>query len=214
LDFELSDDQVALRDGVVSLLQGRFDIATVRSMSDQPGAIDRALWTELAETGVFSLAVPEADGGLGLGWADTAIVFEQLGRFVVPGPLVANAVCAGLIEGVCEGSTIVSLVEDNADNNAPIVIEHAAGIDAVIALRPEGVDRIDPASIPLTYPDIPLDALSPVGVCVSLPAGERVADTDQAARLGTIGSVLTSALQLGLAAGATELAVAYASERE
>ena len=32
--------------------------------------------------------------------------------------------------------------------------------------------------------------------------------------MATIGSVLTAALQLGLAAGATELAVAYASERE
>lgn len=214
MDFELSDDQEALRDGVISLLDGRFDSTTVRSMSGQPGAIDRTRWTELAETGVFSLALPADEGGLGLGWADTAIVYEQLGRFVVPGPLVACALAAGLVDGVAEGSTIVGLIEDRADADSQIVIEHAAGLDAVLVLRPEGVDQIALDSLDLDYPDIPLDALTPVGVCRSLPAGTRIAQGDSAARMTTIGSVLTAALQLGLAAGATELAVAYASERE
>jgi alkylation response protein AidB-like acyl-CoA dehydrogenase len=214
VDFELSDDQVALRDGVVSLLEGRFDMPTVRSMRDQPGAVDRDMWTELAETGVFSLALSEDDGGLGLGWADTAIVYEQLGRFAVPGPLVAAAVCAGLIDGVADGSTIVGLLDDRADTESATVIEHAAAVDLVVAVRPDGVDRIELDAVELVFPDIPLDALSPVGVCSDLPAGQRIADGAAALRLATIASTLTAALQLGLATGATELAVAYAGERE
>ena len=63
MDFELSEDQVALVDGIRSLLQGRFDIESVRAVEGTTG-VDRAAWRELAETGVFSLVLPEADGGV------------------------------------------------------------------------------------------------------------------------------------------------------
>ena len=78
MDLELSDDQFALRDGIRSLLTGRFDSDRIRA------GYDRALHEELAEAGVFSLL---ADG---FTWADAAVVFEQLGEFCVPGPLVAS----------------------------------------------------------------------------------------------------------------------------
>src|SRR5205807_8498096 len=76
VDFELSADQVALRDGIRSLCEGRFPIKRVRD------GFDRAAHAELAEAGVFSL---RSDG---FGIADAAVVFEELGRAVVPGPLV------------------------------------------------------------------------------------------------------------------------------
>ena len=49
MDFELSADQVALRDGIRSLCEGRFPIKRVRD------GFDRAAHAELAEAGVFSL---------------------------------------------------------------------------------------------------------------------------------------------------------------
>ena len=78
MDLDLSDDQVALRDGIAALLAGRFAIDRVRA------GFDRAMFDELADAGVFSL---RADG---FAWADAAVVFEQLGRRCVPGPLVAS----------------------------------------------------------------------------------------------------------------------------
>ena len=74
MNFDLTDDQEALRDGIRALCAGRFTVDRVR------GGFDRSMWDELAETGVFSLL---ADG---FGWADAAIAFEELGRAVVPGP--------------------------------------------------------------------------------------------------------------------------------
>ena len=68
MDLELSDDQVALRDGIAALLDGRFDPDRIRA------GFDRAMWDELAAAGVFSL------GADGFGWADRVVVFEQLGR--------------------------------------------------------------------------------------------------------------------------------------
>ena len=79
MDLDLSDDQVALRDGIAAMLEGRFGMDRVRA------GFDRAMFDELAEAGVFSL---RADG---FWWADCVVVFEQLGRFCVPGPLVRVA---------------------------------------------------------------------------------------------------------------------------
>ena len=75
MNFDLTDDQIALRDGIRSLVEGRFPMSRVRE------GFDRTVHAELAEAGVFSL---RADGFC---WADAAVVYEELGRGLVPGPL-------------------------------------------------------------------------------------------------------------------------------
>ncbi len=214
MDFELSEDQAALAEGVESLLRGRFDFAFVRELRHVPGAVDRDRWSELADTGVFSLAVSEEAGGLGLGWADAAVVFEQLGRFAVPGPLVANALCAELVDGCASGASMVGVVDRTGDASGAVVVEHASVLDGLVSLADDGVRVHDLSALDLVDKPIPLDWLTPVATTEVLDDGEVIADAATAVRLRTIGSVLTGALQLGLAAGATELAVAYAKERE
>ena len=59
-------------------------IRAARRRGDGIGADD---WAALGETGVFALTLPEP-AGAGLGLADAAVVFEELGRALVPGPLV------------------------------------------------------------------------------------------------------------------------------
>jgi alkylation response protein AidB-like acyl-CoA dehydrogenase len=77
--FILTDDQVALRDGIKALCEGRFPMERVRE------GFTREMWSELAEAGVFSL--PD----LGFGLPEEAVVFEELGRGLGPGPLVWGA---------------------------------------------------------------------------------------------------------------------------
>ena len=108
MDFELSDDQVALQEGVRSFLAGRFPMETVRGL-EATGGIDRSLWKELADMGIFALRLSEADGGVALGWADAVLVFEELGRAIVPGPLVWTHLAAGLVPGAGDGSVIVDV---------------------------------------------------------------------------------------------------------
>ena len=74
MDLELSEDQVALRDGIASMLAARVPIERVRQ------GFDRALFDELADAGVFSLRKD------GFSWSDCVVVFEQLGRACAPGP--------------------------------------------------------------------------------------------------------------------------------
>ena len=57
--------------------------------------------------GVFGLRLAEDEGGVGLGTADGVLVFAELGRRLVPGPLVWTHLAAGLIKGAASGDCVV-----------------------------------------------------------------------------------------------------------
>ena len=211
MDFELTDDQVSLQEGVRAFLDGRFPLDAVRGI-EAAGHLDRARWQELGETGVFSITLREADGGLGLGVSEAALVFEELGRALVPGPLVATFLAAPWIDGAAAGETIVGRFEPGTPVS---VLEHPADLDALFTLADDGVRRIDPATITTVPVERPVDALTPLAIVEgAVPKGDLIADVAAAERARLVGLVLTSALQLGVALRATELATAYAKERE
>ncbi|MGW2346131.1 acyl-CoA dehydrogenase family protein [Streptomyces sp. NPDC001661] len=107
MHFQLTEEQRALRDGTRELLAGRFGRDALRAAVDAP-AIDRELWRELGGAGLFSLCLPEADGGVGLGLPDAVVVFEEVGRALVPGPLVATFLAAGEVPGAAAGEAVVT----------------------------------------------------------------------------------------------------------
>jgi alkylation response protein AidB-like acyl-CoA dehydrogenase len=203
MDFELSVDDLALQHGIAELCRRRFGIARVRAM-EQTGAIDRTMWRELAEAGVFSLRLPEDQGGVGLGFAQAAIVFEQLGRALIPGPLVGTHLAAGL--GL--GEEIVGLVERAPP---PVRVEHLDSLDQLVVIDSEGVWVANAREVHGSSVSSPLDPLTPMSVVAELPRGEQASADAQQWRLE--GSVLTAAFQLGLATAVTERAVSYAKER-
>jgi alkylation response protein AidB-like acyl-CoA dehydrogenase len=212
VDFELGDDQVSLQDGIRAFCAGRFPPDVVRAIEDTGGRLDRARWQELADTGVFALRVPETDGGLGLGMPEAALVFEELGRAIVPGPLAATELAARLVPGAARGDAIVGIV-DGTDE--VIAVEHPDDLDALLVLDDDGARVVDPRAVTGVDASRPLDALTPVRFATGeLPDGERVLDPEGAGRLRIEGAVLTSALQLGIASRTVELATAYAKERE
>lgn len=211
MDFELTDDQVSLQEGVRAFLDGRFPLDDVRAI-EAAGRLDRGRWQELGETGVFSITLPEADGGLELGVSEAALVFEELGRALVPGPLVATFLAAPWIDGAATGETIVGRFEVGTPVS---VIEHPADLDALYTLAADGVRRLDPAAIATSPVARPVDSLTPLAVVEGdVPTGDLITDAAAAERARLVGIVLTSALQLGLALRATELATGYAKERE
>jgi len=197
MHFDLSDDQRDLRDGIRSLLAGAFPIARVR------GGFDRSMWDELVEAGVFGL---RADG---FTWADAAVVFEELGRAVVPGPLVWGL----LAYDPTRPARIVGGLE-RPEAGTPAMVEYLSVIDALVVLDTEGVSEVDPSTVTGDAVEWPLDPLTPVTRVAELPAGTRTARPAVAAEWLVQGAVLTSAYAVGMADACTVLSVAYAKERE
>ena len=145
MDFELTDDQTSLQEGMRAFVEGRFTPDDVRAIEADGARLDRERWHELGDTGVFSLRIPEADGGLGLGMSEAVLVFEELGRALVPGPLVATELAAPLLpDAFLDHTAIVGLVEGD---DGPLVVEHPADLDALLVLTDDGVRRIEPAAV-------------------------------------------------------------------
>ncbi len=98
MDFELDDEQVALRDAVRGLLKG-YDQTTNsehrRQVTASDPGYDEALWGRLAEMGLLGLPFAEGDGGMGAGPIEVALVAEEIGRVLAPEPYVASVVLAG-----------------------------------------------------------------------------------------------------------------------
>lgn len=205
MDFWLSDDEADLQAGMRSFLRGRFPIDVVRSGEEQPGVIDRSRWVELAETGVFTVA---ADIGMRAG----VLVFEELGRALVPGPLAVSALAGAWVPGAATGASIVGVLEIDDD---PLVVDHPAQIDTLLVVTDAGLGTLDPAELDMRTVVRPLDTLTPVAVVERpLPEPVVVGGPEDAQRFVRDAVVLTAALQLGVALGATDLANAYAKQRE
>ncbi|MFD0309588.1 acyl-CoA dehydrogenase family protein [Streptomyces sp. NPDC127119] len=196
MDFQLTDDQRALRAGVRELLVRRFGRERLRAAVDPGrgehagsgergavGGLDRALWRELGEAGFFALRLPEERGGVGLGLPEAVLAFEEAGRALLPGPLVATHLAAGEVPGAATGTCVVAAVDGDLVewlDEADVVRGEVTG---AVALR--SVDPLTPLHrVPRAAPPDPVAAL------------------------------LTAAEQLGSAAWTCALAVQHARTRE
>jgi alkylation response protein AidB-like acyl-CoA dehydrogenase len=143
VNFDLSPDQEALRDGIRSLCEGRFPPKRVRD------GFDASVWRELGDAGVLSL---RADG---FGRADAAVVFEELGHALVPGPVVWGYLAHGLVDGVVGGL--------DRDGSGPAFVEHREAIDALAIVDDAGVRVVRASELDAGAPaGRPLDPLTPV----------------------------------------------------
>jgi len=214
LDFQLSEDQQALRESLRSFCDGEVPAERLPEF-DKSGGFDAALWSELAEMGVFGLRLPEAEGGVGLGTADAVLVFAELGRRLVPGPLVWSHLAAGLVDGAASGESVVGgLDQMGALANDPVLVEHWTHLDHLLVLRPDGVYCVDSKKLDARPIEVPLDPLTPLHQVENLPQGERIAGAEDASRLRLEGAALLSGQLLGIAEATLELANAYVKGRE
>ncbi len=218
MDFSVGEDQRQLAEGIRTVVAGRLPLERIRSREGSDAVVDPADWAALGETGVFALTLAEP-AGTGLGLADAAVVFEELGRALVPGPLVGTFLAAahGLVEGAAEGRAQVGLQWGRSD---PVLVEHLGTLDALVTLSGQapGAEReahlLAPAPKALAGARLaaPLDPLTPLWRLDSLPAGDPL-PAAVGADLVRDGTLLVSALQVGHAAETLDLAVAYAKER-
>ena len=124
MELELSDDQQALQDAVRTVLERECPVSLARRVVEEhKDAVE--LWERMVALDWPALAVPEEDGGLGLGFVEVAVVAEQLGRVLAPAPFLATA--AQYVPAVVAAGS----AEQRARFLAPVVGEGMVGTLAV-----------------------------------------------------------------------------------
>jgi alkylation response protein AidB-like acyl-CoA dehydrogenase len=211
LDFRLTDDQLELQAGVEQFCAGVFPAEALPAM-DRVGPGPDA-WAALCELGLFRLRAAESDGGLGLGWVDTVVVYEVLGRHLVPGPVVWTQLLADQVRGAADGDGAVTGLDLTTDAG-PWLVEHPDLAHTLALVRDDGIAVVGADSWGDLEHVEPLDPLTPVARLRAIPSGDRLGDGGAAAALRIEGTLLTSALLVGLADRALALARTHALERE
>ncbi len=148
----LNDEQRMLRDSAEEFLAARSPVAALRALRDRrdPLGYDPALWREIAALGWPAAVLPEAYGGLGVGWKGLAAVFEQTGRTLAATPLLSTVVLGGgllaaagnpaqraaWLPKVAAGETLLALALDETPRHDPTRV-------AARATRETGHWRLD-----------------------------------------------------------------------
>jgi alkylation response protein AidB-like acyl-CoA dehydrogenase len=89
MELDLSDDQEELRDAIRTVLTKESPITLARGVVEDDIRPD-ALWDTFVELGWPALTIAPEHGGVGLGPVEAAMLAEELGRVVAPGPLLAT----------------------------------------------------------------------------------------------------------------------------
>jgi alkylation response protein AidB-like acyl-CoA dehydrogenase len=211
----MSEERELLRDTVAALVAKHANPAAVRTAIESERGYDESLWQLLCEqVGAAALVIPEDLGGAGGELGDAATVLQELGRGLVPSPLLGTTLAelallaapepdAETLEALAAGSSIGALVLD-----ADYVVNGDIA-DVVVAAADGELSRWTRFSAqPMTTMD-PTRRLARV----------QPEDTSETTALGPdpgladIAAILLAAEQIGAAERCLDLTVEYAKSR-
>jgi alkylation response protein AidB-like acyl-CoA dehydrogenase len=238
VDFSFSDEQDQLRASVRQVMADRYPIERVALIADGVG-FDPAEWSIAAEAGWTDMSVAVTDGGAGLGFVEEAIVAEELGRSLYPGPFLASTVmslpimqAAGVRSSdVARGTDIatVAFVEAGAidaagegaatrlSGEAALVVNLDLADLVIVAVPTDGTAWLVETTSPSVdrRPLRPVDGTRTVGSLRmrDAPAQSLHVDAEALRRARDRGLAALAAEACGVAARALELSVTYARDR-
>ena len=128
MDFSFTSDQQDLRELAAKILSDATTLERTKRVVNDSDGFDRELWAALAEAGIVGISLPESAGGAGLGFLETCIVLEEVGRTAAPIPALAvmGLAVPALVEfdaldaldGVAAGTRLVTAALSEAVGDA------------------------------------------------------------------------------------------------
>ncbi|WP_433362585.1 acyl-CoA dehydrogenase family protein [Streptosporangium sp. CA-115845] len=210
----LTEEQRELRGAVRAFLASASPLPEVRRAVESETGHDPEVYRRLnGELGLAGLVVGEEHGGAGAGYAELAVVLEETGAALLPGPFLATTLATilltevgdkELLPGIAAGSTLATVALDGgrALNGAEADVVLAIEGSRVLAVR--GGDRT-----PLTTLDITRRQAK-----VDLGTGEEIASSPEGvARARDLFAVAVAAEQLGVLRASLDAIVGYAKLR-
>jgi alkylation response protein AidB-like acyl-CoA dehydrogenase len=95
MNFDLTEEQQILVDTVAKFVKDDSPVERFRKLRESERGWDTATWARMGEMGWLGVAFPEEQGGFGGRFVDLALILEQLGRGLVPEPVIPSIVLAG-----------------------------------------------------------------------------------------------------------------------
>nr|WP_156737598.1 MULTISPECIES: acyl-CoA dehydrogenase family protein [unclassified Mycobacterium] len=208
----MSEEREMLRETVAALVAKHANPAAVRAAMDSERGYDESLWQLLCEqVGAAALVIPEELGGAGGELADAATVLQELGRALVPSPLLGTTLAelallsapepdAETLGGLAEGTSIGALVFDadyvvNGDTADVVVAATDGQLTRWARFTAEPAVTMDPTR---RLARVTPEDTEPIGTDPGL------ADT---------AAILLAAEQIGAAERCLQLTVEYAKNR-
>ncbi len=101
MNFALSDEQQMLQNMANEFVKRESSLKRIRQLRDDPVGFSKAVWGKMAELGWLGMAFPDSVGGLGQGMVETVVVMEELGRGLMPEPMLSSVLLGGqaLLQG-------------------------------------------------------------------------------------------------------------------
>jgi alkylation response protein AidB-like acyl-CoA dehydrogenase len=206
------DERQLLRQTVAALVDKHASPEAVRRAMESPRGYDESLWTLLCEqVGVAALVVPEELGGAGGELADAAAVLEELGRSLVPTPLLGTTLAElGLLAGdEPDGETLEQLAAGASIGAVVFDRDYVINgdiADVVLAVEDGRILRWSDVTAETVHTLDPTRRLARVRPGASTVIGSNPGMAD-------IAAILLAAEQIGAAARCLELTVEYTQQR-
>ncbi|MBT4493361.1 MAG: acyl-CoA/acyl-ACP dehydrogenase [Gammaproteobacteria bacterium] len=112
MDFQLSDDQLAIQDAVAKFFQEEWNSDIRRdALDDGPVKISDEIWQQIVEMGWIGIAVSEEHGGSGLELLTAAMLAEEGGQVLFPSKLCTAFTTAFALDQCQSGDTAALLTD-------------------------------------------------------------------------------------------------------
>ncbi|MFH1490980.1 MAG: acyl-CoA dehydrogenase family protein [Pseudomonadota bacterium] len=94
MDVKLSEEQKLIRSSAKEFLKAEAPKDLVRELEESEVGYSPELWEKMAGLGWMGLNIPEDYEGMGMGFLDLAILLEEVGYHLLPGPFFSTVMGA------------------------------------------------------------------------------------------------------------------------
>jgi len=95
MNFALSEEQQMLQASANEFVKRESSLKRIRELREDEAGFSRELWGKMAELGWHGVLFPEEHGGLGEGMVEMIVVLEELGRGLMPEPVISTVLMGG-----------------------------------------------------------------------------------------------------------------------
>lgn len=210
-----NEERELLRQTVAALVDKHAGPEAVRTAMESERGYDETLWQLLCEqVGAAALVVPEDLGGAGGQLGDAAVVLEELGKALVPTPLLGTVLAELALLAASEGSgPDAQALEQLAEGGAigAVVFDDEYAVNGDVADIVVGTDgsRLTRWTTFSTEPLATMDPTRRLGRITAEQTQQIGADPG----IADYAAILLAAEQIGAASRCLELTVQYTKDR-